>query len=178
MFWDNYIDEVDGKVVKYPGEIATSTETLNTVVVTPKPPNMEVKTTVNPTRLFDMEVTAPATLSKRHSHALICGVKQTFCSQNGYFCDGIGHVIRQFNRLRACDQTCSCRSLAPKPLVITVVPCPKSSIFDLCKEVDGKIVENTGTVGDAVDSGVAESNKTVGDAVESNETVSSEEQKG
>ena len=52
-----------------------------------------------------------------------------------------------------------------------MVPCPKGSIFDLCKEVDEKVVENTGTVGDAVESGEVESDETVGDAVESNETV-------
>lgn len=150
MFWDNCIDKVDGKVVQHTGEIAASTKTPETAVATTKPIDM-AKTTVNPTKPFDMEVTTPATLSKRNDYAMICGVMQTFCSQNGYFCDRSGYVRRQFNRLRACDKACSCRSIAPKPLIISVVPCPKGSIFDLCKEVDGKVVENTGTVGDAVE---------------------------
>ena len=90
--WDSYIDKVNGKFIEYTGEIATSTKTLETAVAATKALDIEVKTMVNPTKPFDIEVTAPATLSKRHSYTLIYGVIQTFYSQNSYFYDGNGYV--------------------------------------------------------------------------------------
>jgi hypothetical protein len=173
-FCNKFSDKICFGVSKDVDDTDMPTQTLNTDKST------ETDDTDKPTGILDLEAGTPVTLeeseavdtlSKRHNYAMNCGAYSWTCSDNGYFCNSSGKLLRKtgYGYQPACASGCTCVMISVSPYRPPPVPHWCNQFIDKICVSFSKAVNDTGSA--AGNSDETQSKETGGVAVEPEEMV-------